>query len=210
LEVTVFESKDQKAMQRKIYEQLKAHLVKKEYTILTGARQTGKSTLLRHLEAACKGIAIPCVFLNMENKTILADLDSNPLNLLNYLPAENKRTIIFIDEVQYLKDPSNFLKLIYDEHAENIKIVATASSAFYLDNAFRDSLAGRKKVFQLLTCSFDEYLQLTGKEDLLSEMNRLITNKKAKSTQINCIKNEWETFMLLRRLPGRHYRTFLK
>lgn len=189
-------------MQRKIYVQLKAHLAKKEYTILTGARQTGKSTLLKQLEAACKEISIPSVFLNLENKTILADLDNNPLNVLNYLPEENKRTIILIDEVQYLKDPSNFLKLLYDEHAENIKIVATGSSAFYLDDAFRDSLAGRKKVFQLLTCSFDEFLQLTGKEDLLSEMNRLVTINKAKSIEINYLKNEWETFMLYGGYPA--------
>ena len=50
------------------------------------------------------------------------------------------------DEIQYLDDPSNFLKLLYDEHAGLLKIVATGSSAFYIDHQFRDSLAGRKKI----------------------------------------------------------------
>ena len=58
-----------------------------------------------------------------------------------------------VDEVQYLNDPSNFLKLLYDEHADKIKIIATGSSAFYIDNRFKDSLAGRKRIFRLPTCS---------------------------------------------------------
>jgi predicted AAA+ superfamily ATPase len=37
-------------MRRNLFEPLLAHLDKKEFTILTGARQTGKSTLLRQLE----------------------------------------------------------------------------------------------------------------------------------------------------------------
>ena len=36
-------------IQRKIFEELKSHIKSKEYSILTGARQTGKTTLLRQL-----------------------------------------------------------------------------------------------------------------------------------------------------------------
>ena len=189
-------------MQRNLFIKLKAHLKKKEFTILTGARQSGKSTLLKQLQAASSAESIPCVFLNLENKTILAALDADPLNVFTYLPSTTKRAIVFIDEVQYLQDPSNFLKLLYDDHVEKIKIVATGSSAFYLDDAFRDSLAGRKKVFQLLTCSFDEYLKLSDKQDLLDEVDRIISNKKAKSTKIAYLKNEWETYMLYGGYPA--------
>ena len=107
-------------MQRELFEPLKAHLQKKEFTILTGARQTGKSTLLRQLEAYCKTQSLPSVFLNFENKDVLSALDEQPLNLLNYLPDVKTRVIAFIDEIQYLKDPSNFLKLLYDEHVERV------------------------------------------------------------------------------------------
>jgi len=69
-------------IRRKLFEDLQAHLLKKEYTIITGARQTGKSTLLKQLEVYCKEMEIPVVFLNLENKTILAELKENPLNLL--------------------------------------------------------------------------------------------------------------------------------
>jgi predicted AAA+ superfamily ATPase len=71
-------------MRRKIFESLHYHLKKDEATLLIGARQTGKSTLLKQLESACKSENIPTVFINLENKNLLAELDSNPLNLLAY------------------------------------------------------------------------------------------------------------------------------
>ncbi|HLA57955.1 MAG TPA: AAA family ATPase [Puia sp.] len=183
-------------MQRALFDELAAHLDKKEFTILTGARQTGKSTLLRQLEARCKALAIPCVFLNLENKDFLIELNGHSLNLLNYLPDTADRVVVLIDEVQYLDDPSNFLKLLYDEHVQRVKIVATGSSAFYIDDHFRDSLAGRKRVFQLLTCSFTEYLQLAGKEELLQELTRIRSNEQAKTIQLDYLRHEWESYML--------------
>jgi predicted AAA+ superfamily ATPase len=154
---------------RKLFGDLKEHLLKKEYSIITGGRQTGKSTLLKQIEAHCKQMEIPVVFVNLENRTILTELNENPLNILKFIPEMNKKTVILVDEIQYLSDPSNFLKLLYDEHSEQIKIVTTGSSAFYIDHQFKDSLAGRKKLFQLYTCSFDEYLLLSGKSHLLEQ-----------------------------------------
>ena len=185
-------------MQRNLFEPLTYHLDKKEFTILTGARQTGKTTLLRQLEEHCtKTRKQDCVFLNLENKVILSELDKNPLNLINYLPTTTKKTVVLIDELQYLKDPTNFLKLLYDEHSATLKIVASGSSAFYLDKKFKDSLVGRKKIFRLLTCSFDEYLRLSGKEELYTEIQRVRTIPQAKTTKIAYLKNEWEIYFLL-------------
>lgn len=142
------------------------------------------------------------VFLNLENKTVLADLDEHPFNLLKYLPKGETRIIVFLDEVQYLTDPSNFLKLLYDEHVHRLKIVATGSSAFYIDEKFRDSLAGRKKLFQLFTCSFDEYLMLTANNDLLQELIRLEEDPEARSSKLDYLRNEWELYVLYGGYPA--------
>lgn len=187
---------------RKIFDKLKEHLLKKEYTILTGARQTGKSTLLRQLEIYCRQTMIPVVFFNLENKTTLAELNENPLNILKFIPEPHKKTVALVDEVQYLDDPSNFLKLLYDEHSEQIKIVATGSSAFYIDRQFRDSLAGRKKLFQLNTCSFEEYLLLSGKSHLLEEVEHLLNNPDYKSTYLDYLHIEWEEYMIYGGYPA--------
>jgi len=189
-------------IRRKLFEDLQAHLLKKEFSIITGARQTGKSTLLRQLETYCRETEIPVVFLNLENKTFLAELNENPLNLLKFMPEPNTRTIALVDEIQYLDDPSNFLKLLYDEHSEQIKVMATGSSAFYIDNQFRDSLAGRKKIFQLYTCSFDEYLELSGKSDLREEKDHLLKNGDFKSTLTDYLRVEWESYMIYGGYPA--------
>jgi predicted AAA+ superfamily ATPase len=189
-------------IRRKLFEDLQAHLLKKEYSIITGARQTGKSTLLKQLEVYCREMEVPAVFLNLENKTILTELNENPLNLLKFMPEPDIKTVALIDEIQYLNDPSNFLKLLYDEHSEQIKVVATGSSAFYIDNQFRDSLAGRKKIFQLLTCSFDEYLDLSGKPHLREEKDHLLKNGDFKSTFIDYLRVEWESYMIYGGYPA--------
>ena len=187
---------------RKLFYKLLEHLPKKEFSIITGARQTGKSTLMKQLEEHCKEAGIPTVFINLENHVFLSDLNSNPLNLLRYLPDEKARVIVFVDEVQYLDNPSNFLKLIYDDHSDRVKIVATGSSAFYLDERFKDSLAGRKQIFHLLTCSFSESLEISGKGDLIDELNRIATVKGYKTTSLDYLRIEWENFMIYGGYPG--------
>jgi predicted AAA+ superfamily ATPase len=187
---------------RKLFDKLVAHLAKKEFSIITGARQTGKSTLLRQLEEYCKTEDLPTVFLNLENKSVLAELNNHPLNLFGFLPASNQRIIVFIDEIQYLDDPSNFLKLLFDEHSSRIKLVVTGSSAFYLDEKFNDSLAGRKRIFNLLTCDFEEYLELSNKTHLVDEVNRLINQPGAKSTQLEFLRIEWENYMIYGGYPA--------
>lgn len=187
---------------RRLYSRLLEHLTKKEFTIITGARQTGKSTLLQELMKTCKDQAKPTIFINLENKAILAELDANPLNLLPYLPSPEKRNIVFLDEIQYLSDPSNFLKLLYDEYSDRIKIVATGSSAFYIDIKFKDSLAGRKRIFQLWTCDFEESLLLQGKEELREELLRIKNQPGFKSLKLDLLRFEWENYMLYGGYPA--------
>lgn len=189
-------------VRRKLFPTLLEHLPKKEFSIITGARQTGKSTLLRQLEDYCKQGSLPVVFLNLENKAILAELDLSPLNLLKFLPETNQKVVVLVDEVQYLSDPSNFLKLLYDEYAAKIKIVATGSSAFYMNDRFKDSLAGRKKLFLLYTCSFDEYLEISGKQELLEELGRIQKKMDYKSTGIELLLIEWEKFLIYGSYPA--------
>ena len=110
--------------------------------------------------------------------------------------------MVLVDEVQYLNDPSNFLKLLYDEHAEKLKIIASGSSAFYMDQQFKDSMAGRKRIFQLFTCSFDEYLELSGKLHLLDVKRSLLQRADAKSTHLDYLRIEWEQYMIYGGYPA--------
>ncbi len=87
----------------------------------------------------------------------LSAFNQSPKNLLGLIPRD-KKVVVFVDEIQYLKDPSNFLKYIYDEHRENIKLIVSGSSAFYMDTKFDDSLSGRKWLYVLYPMGFEEFL----------------------------------------------------
>jgi predicted AAA+ superfamily ATPase len=102
---------------------------------------------------------------------------------------------VFIDEIQYLKDATSFLKLLFDEYAGQLKIVATGSSAFYIDRQFNDSLVGRKKIFQMGTLDFEEFLLFKGRHDLVSEVIQLRDKVKTMSIQENVLWTYMDEFM---------------
>lgn len=136
--------------------------------VLVGARQTGKTTLLRSIYERVRQEGHPAWFINLENLEYLELLNRSPENIFAILPPlrSDLRATVFIDEIQYLKDPSNLIKYFYDEHRQKLKLVVTGSSAFYIDQRFRDSLAGRKRLFHLQTLSFAEFLLFKGREEL--------------------------------------------
>jgi hypothetical protein len=189
-------------MRRKLFKDLYNHLKKDEATLLFGARQTGKSTLLRDLETESKKDQIPTVFINLENKDLLAELNLSPLNLLSFAPNPGEKTTFFLDEIQYLNDPSNFIKLLFDEHKEKVKLVASGSSAFYHDQKFKDSLVGRKRIFRLNTCDFEEFLLLQEKHDLWEEVLKIKKNPGFKSIKITFLKAELEKFLIFGGYPA--------
>lgn len=156
-------------MERKILANIKENLSNDEVVLIIGPRQVGKTTSMRQTLDYLKQKGELCHFLNLEDPDYLRLLNDSPKNLFNIIPFDKeKRNYLFVDEIQYLKDPSNFLKYFYDEYKGKIKIIASGSSAFYLDKKFKDSLAGRKKILYLLTLSFDEFLKFKGEDEFCS------------------------------------------
>jgi hypothetical protein len=173
---------------RKKHTIISNHISKREFTILIGARQIGKSTLLKQLFEELKQNGEAVFFLNLDRKDILEELNQNPENLLKICPLQSdKKIIVFIDEIQYLDDATNFLKLLFDEYSTQLKIVATGSSAFYIDRQFNDSLVGRKKIFQMGTLDFEEFLLFKNRADLVNEISQFKSKKKSKSIQENLL-----------------------
>lgn len=183
-------------IRRSKYESILAHAVAKEFTILIGARQTGKSTLLRQVADTLLERGESVVLLNLERQDILLELNQSPENIFRYAPLQTGRKVfVLIDEVQYLTNPTNFLKLLYDEYASQIKIIATGSSAFYIDRQFTDSLAGRKKIIELQTLDFEEYLLFKQEDQLLLELVALREKKQQKSVYEAQLWNQLDEYI---------------
>ena len=150
-------------IKRKIETRLVENLERDEIIVLVGARQTGKTTLLKKLKQTADEKKETTFFINLENKRYLNLLNQEPENLFQLTgKLPDRKIVVFIDEIQYLKDPSNFLKYMYDEYAGKVKLVVSGSSAFYIDQQFKDSLAGRKRLFTLKVLDFKEFLEFEG------------------------------------------------
>lgn len=154
---------------REILHDILAQADNKEIILLTGARQTGKTTLLKQIETKLSEDR-PTFFLNLENLEFVRLLNDAPENLFKIFPLDKrslKRQCVFIDEVQYLENPTNFLKYIFDEYADTVQLIVSGSSAFYIDKKFTDSLVGRKKIFNVYPLSLRDFLIFKGREDIL-------------------------------------------
>jgi len=145
---------------RKIFNKVYKNTSNNLILLLIWARQVWKTTLLKQLNEKL-GIDKKTYFLNLEDSEIKNLLNQHPNKLfeITWSSSEDKQ-IIFIDEIQYLNDPTNFLKYIYDEYKDTIKLIVSWSSSFYIDQKFKDSLIWRKKVFNIYTLDFQEFLDL--------------------------------------------------
>lgn len=185
-------------LKRNIFNEVKAHIFQEEVTILTGARQVGKTTLLKSLKNSLNIEGYINYYFTLERYDIKTLLDQNPENLFLIIPnSSTKKIYVFIDEIQYLKNPTNFLKLIFDEYKEKIKLIVTASSAFYIDRKFKDSLVGRKRIFHLSPFSFKETLLSKGHTELSQYVeNGINSQTEIPIMYINILKKEIEEYLV--------------
>lgn len=153
-----------------------------EILLFIGSRQAGKTTILHQIENILKKDNNAVYFLNLEDVEYLEMLNKTPKNIFKIFPIDlSQKSFIFIDEAQYLANPSNFLKYLYDEHKGKIKLIVSGSSSFYIDKKFKDSLAGRKKIFEVSTLSFREFLRFKGEIDLSQKnFSNLVLSEKEK------------------------------
>ena len=160
---------------RDVFLEIKKVISREEFIILTGARQTGKTSLLIMLKNFLEEKGDFCHYFNLENPDYLRLLNKHPFNLFELIPDTKFKQTVFVDEIQYLDNPANFLKLLYDERRNKIKIIASGSSAFYIDKKFKDSLAGRKFLFEIYPLNFDEFLIFNQDKDLLKQKRKRLS-----------------------------------
>lgn len=142
-------------IERIIERQIMGDLFQKKAIIILGARQVGKSTLLKKIFQDRADV----LWLDAENSDVnllLKDANTKRLELLF-----GKHAIIIIDEAQKVDNIGRKLKLITD-HLPNIQVIATGSSAFELRNQLNEPLTGRKFEYSLFPLSFQEMAQQNG------------------------------------------------
>jgi predicted AAA+ superfamily ATPase len=141
---------------------------KRKALIVLGARQTGKTTLIKNIIAKS---SIPSLALNAD-KPIVQELLTEPsLEQLKQIFGNSK--LVFIDEAQRIKNIGLTLKIIVDE-IPDIQLIVTGSSAFELSNTINEPLTGRKFEYQLYPISWLELVNYTNYIEALSQLKHRI------------------------------------
>lgn len=128
--------------------------------ILLGARQVGKTTLLKKI---IQEQQVDALYLNCDEPQTVAALTNCNLRELQMVIGANK--FVVIDEAQKVDNIGLTLKLIVD-NMPDVQVIATGSSAFELRNCFNEPLTGRKYEYQMFPISSKEIYQSSGYIDL--------------------------------------------
>ncbi len=145
---------------RKRCEEIKSYLDTGEVIVIHGARQTGKTTLMKMIREELPEELT--YYIDLEDSRYKMLFEEGILSVISFLKQkgfykDQKRIYLFVDEIQNLNDPSSFLKLTHD-HYPLIKLIVSGSSSFEIKSKFKDSLVGRTVNFELHPLDFEEFL----------------------------------------------------
>lgn len=150
-------------IERDTKKQVVAALSAKKVIILYGARQVGKTTLVKDI---LKGIPDGAYFSCDEPDVRAAFTDKTSTEMKAFI--RGARTIV-LDEAQRVPHIGLALKLLHDTHPE-ITIVATGSSSFELADSAAEPLTGRNVPLTLYPISYAEYARAIGAQEALRMM----------------------------------------
>jgi len=183
-------------IQRTIKKQIEDKLFKGKVIILYGARQTGKTTIVKQIQMKNPDVS---VYYNFDEPDIRKDFQDVTSDYLKKIIGDKK--IVIFDEAQRIKNIGITLKLLVDNFKE-IQIIATGSSSFDLANNISEPLTGRKYEFYVYPFSLEE---LNSEKDKL-KIDRLLENRmiyglypevalKSKEEQQETIKNITKSYL---------------
>jgi hypothetical protein len=154
-------------IKREIQDSIETRLFKGKLIVIYGARQVGKTTLIKEIG---KKYSDQEIYLNCDEPDIRQLLtDATSTKLKNIV---GKKKLVLIDEAQRVKNVGITLKLFVDE-LKDVQVIATGSSSFELSNEINEPLTGRKFEYNLYPFSMRELNNEYG----WLEINRLLEDR---------------------------------
>ena len=155
-------------VKRILQNEIEMRLKPQKVMLLFGARRVGKTVLLEQ------------IMKNFDGKTLLLNGESmDTVHLLNDRTIANYRQLfsgidlLCIDEAQHIPDIGMKLKLIIDE-VPDLRVIATGSSSFDLQNVAGEPLVGRSTQFLLTPFSVSELIQSSSKIEYMQKMEQYL------------------------------------
>ena len=128
---------------------------RKSVIVLTGARQVGKSTMLKEIYGDINYVAL-------NNPLVRTSAKESPSVFF-----EMNKPPIIVDEIQKVAELFDYVKDIVDEDKEKGQFYLTGSQSIKLMKNVSDSLAGRAGVIKLLGLSIRELSGITYRKPFL-------------------------------------------
>jgi predicted AAA+ superfamily ATPase len=140
---------------------------KKKALIIIGARQVGKTTIVKQIASTFKGNYL---FWNCDEPDVRSRLDNPTSTQLKQIIGNNK--LVILDEAQRINNIGITIKLIVD-NITDVQVIVTGSSSFELAKGIYEPLTGRKFEFKLYPFSLGELVAHTS----LIEQRRLLEHR---------------------------------
>jgi uncharacterized protein len=137
-------------IRREIKHEIKADFFLGKIIVILGARQVGKTSLIKVLS---KELNENYLWLDGENSDVREMFQEFNVEKLRTIAKNNK--LIVIDEAQKIDQIGSILKIYADYH-KDIQVIASGSCAFELRNAMNEPLTGRKFEYHLYPFTHDE------------------------------------------------------
>ena len=119
--------------------------------VVTGARQVGKTTMLKHLMEDDEQQGISRGYVSLDSTSIRMLAKSDPeLFMQRYKPP------VLIDEIQKAPELLPCIKALVDNSDETGTVWLTGSQPFHLMQAVSESLAGRAGIIEMMGLSSSE------------------------------------------------------
>ncbi len=176
-------------IRRQQKEQIEALLDRRKAIIIMGARQVGKSTLLKDVFAHKENV----MWLNGDDidvQQLFANMTSTRIRAL----LGNSKYVV-VDEAQRIPEIGLRLKLITDQ-VEGVQVIATGSSSFELASKINETLTGRKRELQMFPLTFGEMVSHTN----LLEEQRMIPHRMVYGYYPEVVTSAGEETTVLREL----------
>lgn len=119
--------------------------------LITGARQVGKTTILRHLSGRER------LYVTLDDPLVLNLAKTEPALFLQRFPPP-----VLIDEIQYAPELLPYIKMMVDTERQPGLFWLTGSQQFHLMQGISESLAGRVAIVHLLGLSRREVVGQAG------------------------------------------------
>jgi uncharacterized protein len=171
-------------IKRDILNDLRQDLSRDEITFLVGPRQAGKTTLMKVLEEELATDNKKTLFLNLDFEYDKEYFQSQQ-SLLKKIELEmgKDKGFVFIDEIQRKDDAGVFLKGIKDMGLP-YKFIVSGSGSVDLKAKIRESMVGRKRIFEIYPLSIKEFVNYKTGYRYEDNLNDFFTIERQRANQL--------------------------